>query len=78
MPETLDEKALRYVGERRLVIEYVGGETVRARCYGGGDVYEVGWRGGEWYCTCPATTPRCCHVRALALVVRRHEKAEAA
>jgi hypothetical protein len=63
--ENAREKDKRYVGEGRLLVEH--GDTIRARCRGGGKVYELGLERGEWFCDCPALTT-CSHLHALWLV----------
>lgn len=70
MKETLAEKARRYLTEGRLTIEFVDGERILASCRGTDDVYEVGYRPGGWYCTCPSFTG-CSHLTALQLVCVR-------
>jgi hypothetical protein len=65
--ESTHEKARRYLGEGRLVVERAGDGIVRARCRGGGAEYELGFAAGEWWCSCPARG-RCAHLLALQLV----------
>jgi hypothetical protein len=65
--ESVEAKAVRYLGEGRLRIEYVVGGVVRATCRGG-EVCELGLEAGEWWCSCPARV-RCAHLVALELVV---------
>jgi hypothetical protein len=67
MAETIDQKARRYLTEGRLVVELVNGDEIRARCRGGGAVYELGLEAGEWWCGC-AARGRCAHLTALQLV----------
>lgn len=66
--EPVDAKARRYLTEGRLVVEHVGGGTVRARCRGRGALYALGFDGAAWSCSCPARS-RCAHLAALQLVV---------
>lgn len=47
MGETVEQKARRYLGEGRLVVERVVTDEIRARCRGGGAVYELGLEAGE-------------------------------
>ncbi len=65
--ESVEAKGRRYLVEGRLVVEHVAGDEIRARCRGGGAVYELGFSGGEWWCGCPARG-RCAHLVALGLV----------
>lgn len=77
MRESAEQKGRRYLVEGRLRIERVAGGVIRARCRGGGDEYELGFRDGAWYCHCPALT-RCAHLVALELVsVRPRTEGEA-
>lgn len=62
-------KARRYLLEGRLRIET--GAEISAVCRGDGESYLLGFRAGSWYCTCPARTNQCAHLRALRLVVDR-------
>lgn len=70
MRESVHEKGRRYLGEGRLIVSVVTGGRVEATCRGGEDVYEVGLRDNEWFCTCPARS-RCAHLVALQLVTVR-------
>lgn len=70
--ETVAAKAARALGEARLTITQVDGDTVRATCRGAGEVYELGHDPGRsWWCSCPVRTARCCHLAALQMVVVR-------
>lgn len=67
--ETAAAKSVRYLGEGRLTITLVSGDSVRAVCRGSGAVHQCGHDLGRgWWCSCPARTDQCCHVRALMLV----------
>jgi hypothetical protein len=66
-------KARAALTEGRLLVDYVNGSTVRARCRSstGYGWYPLGFdpeRG--WWCSCPARRS-CSHLLALFLVVRR-------
>ncbi len=65
--ENAETKGRRYLVEGRLVVEHVGGQTIRAHCRGGGTVYMLGADGGDWWCECPALG-LCSHLIALQLV----------
>ena len=68
--EGSQQKARRYLLEGRVMIRSVGPQGVRAHARGQGHVYDVGYEpGGGWTCSCPARTPKCCHVVATQLVV---------
>lgn len=69
--ESIREKAIRYVADERLSIEYVGHGRVVASCRGVGGVYAIDHdpRRRKWSCSCPARK-RCCHITATALVTR--------
>src|SRR5687768_7537420 len=71
MRESAEQKGRRYLLEGRLVIERVDERGVRARCRGGGAVYELGFDGSDWFCSCPALT-RCAHLIALQTVTVRY------
>lgn len=56
------------MSEGRLVVDHVAAGEIRARCRGGGAVYQLGFqRGRGWHCDCPAFG-RCAHLHALMLV----------
>lgn len=57
MPETVEQKARRYLAEGRLVVERVVDGEVRARCRGGGAEYELGLDADEWSCSCADAAP---------------------
>lgn len=79
MAETKEQKALRYISERRLSITRIDAPTgaVRAQCRGDDGEYELGWdpRGrGRWGCQCEANhtfNRECSHLIALKMVVTR-------
>lgn len=80
MAETKADKALRYVAERRLLIEHVDPALIKATCRGdSGEVHTLGWRSDQqrWGCTCEANATfhrRCSHLIALQLVtVKPHQ-----
>jgi hypothetical protein len=67
-------KARRYLAEGRLQVERVDHDLAVARCLGDeGDLDHVRWdqERRSWRCNCPAFSPRCSHVLALARVVRK-------
>lgn len=71
MRETVQDKAMRYVRERRLRIHRVDelARVVEASCRGD-QVYQLGRdEEGFWWCGCPARR-RCAHLEALQCVVR--------
>jgi uncharacterized Zn finger protein len=68
--ENAEAKGRRYLVEGRLVVERVAGGEIRARCRGGGAVYELGLERGEWFCNCPALG-LCSHLVALQLVTEK-------
>lgn len=65
--ESIDDKAIRYLRERRIRVVRADGDQVHARAKGERDVYQVKVGGGRSRCTCPARV-RCCHVAALELI----------
>ncbi len=66
--ENVEAKGRRYLAEGRLVVDVVVGSAVRARCRGGGAVYDLEHDAGAgWSCSCPARR-WCAHLVALALV----------
>jgi hypothetical protein len=69
--ESAAAKAVRYLGEGRLIVTAIDARQVRATCRGSGAVYDVGWTAETgWTCTCPAFK-RCSHVYALQAVTAR-------
>lgn len=74
MTETVEEKALRLLKERRLTIERVDthGGVVVARCQGDTGEYMCGWDAivKQWRCQCVARS-ECSHIKAVRMVVNR-------
>lgn len=68
--ENAEAKGRRYLIEGRLVVERVAGSEIRARCRGGGAVYDLGLDRGAWWCSCPALS-LCSHLVALQLVTKK-------
>lgn len=66
-------KARRYLIEGRLTIAVMTADRLLARCQGDGETYTLGFRfkKNAWFCTCPARSDQCAHLRALRLVVDR-------
>ncbi len=65
--EGVEAKGRRYLMEGRVVIEAVNPRQIVASVRGGGEIHQVGYQRGGWYCTCPAKGP-CSHLVALMLV----------
>jgi uncharacterized Zn finger protein len=62
---------MRYLVEGRLLVEHVDEHSVSAQCRGSsGAVYRLGFKPGEWYCSCPVRGA-CSHKYALWSVVVR-------
>lgn len=68
MREAVEAKGRRYLLEGRLIVDHVDARGARARCRGGGAVYDLTVAGGTWSCSC-AARGRCSHLAALALVI---------
>lgn len=66
-PDTVDEKARRYIAEHRVLIRRVDGREIDAEIDGGTGRWYVQRRIGGWRCDCPARR-RCCHLTAVRLV----------
>ena len=64
--ENARAKGARYLAEHLRV----DSDRVEAECRGGGRVYRLGWRKGQWSCDCPALTT-CSHLYALWAVTVR-------
>jgi hypothetical protein len=73
--ETVVAKAHLYLTSGRLIVTQVGDGRIRARCRGGGDLYELGFDRGAWWCSCPARAT-CSHLLALQLVTVQPRKPE--
>jgi hypothetical protein len=70
--EFVEQKAVRYLTEGRLVVTHVLGDQVAATCMGETGAYDLGHTPGRgWFCSCPVRTDDCCHLRALWLVTIR-------
>lgn len=67
--ESAATKGRRYLCEGRLTIKSIHGSRIWAECRGDGKRYDLGFAHGRWFCSCPARTIDCCHLRALRLVV---------
>jgi uncharacterized Zn finger protein len=66
--ETIHEKALRYLRERRVRVTRAQRQRVHARIRGERDVYDASFkRDARSWCTCPARV-KCAHLLALELV----------
>lgn len=79
--ETKEQKALRYISERRLTISRVDVDgLVLAVCRGDDGVYTLGWDPegrGRWGCTCEASRDfhrECSHLVALKMIVSRTKR----
>lgn len=67
--ESVHDKGLRYLHERRVRITRVEHHRVHARIRGERDVYDASVkRNGRAWCSCPARVPRCAHLVALELI----------
>jgi hypothetical protein len=77
--ETLEQRALRYIAERRLHVVLVDSERVEARVQGATAEHLVTYQRGGWTCTCDAHRwgRRCTHLHAVQLVCRRPERQHA-
>ena len=69
--ESAATKARRYLCEGRLTIHSLHAGRIWAECRGDGEVCELGFAHGRWFCNCPVRTIDCAHLRALRLVVDR-------
>lgn len=69
--ENATVKGLRLLGEARLHIRLADARRVLAWVRGdSGEVYDVGYENGAWFCSCPAFGP-CSHLIALMRVTVR-------
>jgi uncharacterized Zn finger protein len=67
--EAAPDKARRYLGEGRLIVTRVIGNTIDATCRGDGQTYTLGRNAKRgWHCTCPNLTANCSHLIALRSV----------
>jgi hypothetical protein len=75
--ETLEQRALRYIAERRLTVTWVDHERVEVRVRGTDAEHVVGYERGGWTCTCEAArfSRRCTHLHAAQLVTVRPARA---
>jgi hypothetical protein len=73
--ETVDEKALRLIQERRLTIDRVDTHdgVIVAHCHGDTGEYALGWDAmrKQYRCTCAEMKGQCSHLTALKMVVKR-------
>jgi uncharacterized Zn finger protein len=74
MPESITEKAARYLAEGRVTVTLCTPRRIEAVVRGSTGVYRLSWLAGERWptCDCPAYG-RCCHSVALQLVTRKPE-----
>lgn len=68
MRENAASKAVRYLGEGRVIVTQVTPGDVRATTRGDGAIWHQAYSAGQWVCDCTARTPDCSHLRALRLV----------
>ena len=66
--ENVQTQGRRYLVEGRLRVTLVHAGRVQATCRGQGDLYQLMYAGGGWWCSCPALS-LCAHLVALQLVV---------
>jgi hypothetical protein len=68
--ETLDGKARRYLTEARVRILHCDEQDgiLEAEVRGDSRLHSAGRDEEGWFCSCPARTPNCSHVRALRLI----------
>lgn len=67
MRENAACKGRRYLLEGRLIVTAVDAMGIEASCRGAGEVHQLGYRRGRWWCSCPARGT-CSHLTALQLV----------
>ena len=65
--ESAVAKGARYLVEGRLVVELVEAQRIVASCRGAGEIYQLGYSPGGWWCSCPVLG-RCSHLHALMTV----------
>ena len=69
--ENKADKGSRMLVQGRLTVTKVDGDRVVAECKGdSGEVYELGFDNGHWFCSCLARTD-CSHLSALWRVTVR-------
>lgn len=68
MRENAASKGRRYLVEGRLIVTAINAMGIAANCRGAGEVHQLGYRRGRWWCSCPAKGV-CSHLTALRLVV---------
>jgi uncharacterized Zn finger protein len=67
--ESAEDKALRYLASARIRLVLVNDRTVRGIARGSDRFYRFGWDPPDsWFCTCPARSDKCCHLRGAQLV----------
>lgn len=63
------DRGRRLLAEARLTVTRVEDDLIDATCRGdSGEIRRLGYRRGQWSCSCPART-ECAHLVALKLVV---------
>lgn len=72
--EGAPSKARRYLIEGRLTVKRILPDQIGALCRGDGETYRLGFGlvndyALGWWCSCPARSQNCAHLRALRLVV---------
>jgi len=68
MRENAFAKSRRYLIEGRLVVVEIVPGRIRATCRGDGQIYILRWVPESWWCSCPARSDQCAHLRALRTV----------
>ena len=64
-------RGMRLLIEHRLHVHRDGDRVIEATCRGdSGEIHQLGYRPGRWYCSCPARS-QCAHLRALWAVTTR-------
>jgi uncharacterized Zn finger protein len=68
------DKAMRLLTTRQLLVTRVSGDFIEAECRGdSGSLYNLGFDGERWWCSCPARVD-CKHLIALQTVTVRRNK----
>jgi uncharacterized Zn finger protein len=71
---TKQDKAMRLLTTRQLLVTRVSGDFIEAECRGdSGSIYNLGFDGERWWCSCPARVD-CKHLIALQTVTVRRKK----